>query len=487
MKLAVLLPDAAALDSAGARLRYKRLAAGLKAQGHKLDLIALDRLGKAHKFDRDAYIFAKIYDARAPILAQAIKQAGARVGIDLFDDYFSTTRDPRLTHLRRWFDGFRPMLDFALCGTDAMAAQVAPLLGDLPCQVIADPAPVLDRKALAQSLPQKARRARDSKALQITWFGIGDNPYFRLGLADLQAFADQLLIPARQGFDIRLSVLTNRRALTVAGLERLARLPVEVDLQDWSLPGEQAALAASDIAFLPVGAGAFSRTKSSNRALTALAAGAQVLSPGHPLYADFEAFLYRDFPTLLADLETDSLRHRADRLTELATRMQQVCGAAGQAEALAGFLAGLGTGERQPGRVVCVIHGVGSGGDIHKFAQRMRMLSVASSLSRAQLNFDVTPDGDRVLLSERALGLLRPGLATRAEPAKARGDKPTYRLDMPAAAAPAAQEGAALRITDMARYGAGIGQARALVQALFDTPKIILSEPVSPYFEAATG
>ena len=123
MRLAAVLPGDSARGNAGVRIRYDRLRPRLEALGHRLDFVTIDRFRDENTpLDADLYVFLKIYDARSLVLARRMRAEGRRVGIDLFDDYFSPSPDPRLVHLRRWFRDMRPALDLVLRGTPALAA-----------------------------------------------------------------------------------------------------------------------------------------------------------------------------------------------------------------------------------------------------------------------------------------------------------------------------------------------------------------------------
>lgn len=129
---------------------------------------------------------------------------------------------------------------------------------------------------------------------------------------------------------------------------------------------------------------------------------------------------------------------------------------------------------------VCVLHGMGSSGAVHKRAQKLRYLSVGTPLMPGKLHFDVAYHGARALtvdLSERAKAQLRPWLKTT--PMK--GIKPMFRVEIdplgvprPVPAEP--QEDPALRLVDLARRGPALAEARALLDLLFEAPAVILSE-----------
>ena len=74
---------------------------------------------------------------------------------------------------------------------------------------------------------------------------------------------------------MRLTILTNERALSSRNLIKISRLPVQTKLEIWSESKEIEYLKNTHLAFMPVSHQNFSIAKSSNRCLTALTYGAR--------------------------------------------------------------------------------------------------------------------------------------------------------------------------------------------------------------------
>ncbi len=162
--------------------------------------------------------------------------------------------------------------------------------------------------------------------------------------------------------------------------------------------------------------------KSLNRAITALTAGTQVLSVGYPLYAPLAPFVYRDPRQLLRDLDNAKLALRPETTPNLVAHLKSLADIHHESNSLAEFLTAATSSAakpRTPG-ISAVIHGKESTGNIHKFAQRMGALSVASPLCHANLNYDIrfefAPEGQGydVLISNKKVdsisAALRPKL-----------------------------------------------------------------------------
>lgn len=398
MKLCVIAPSAEYLQQAGVRIRYQRIQPALAALGHELVLELIDDFRASTPRVHDAYLFSKCGDARAPLLAASLRQAGKPVGIDLFDDYYSQVGSSRFVPQREWMRSMAPMVDFFLCSTARMHDVASAWLA-CPGHVLNDPFESFDAAAVGDVVEAKLARTQERRQVDIAWFGMGDNPHFPVGLHDLHAFGHMLHQLAGRDHAVHLRVLTNRRALTVAGLERLARLPVPFTLEEWSVEREREVLAQSLVAFLPVNAQNFSTAKSMNRAVTALASGTQVLSAGFPLYEALGDFVYRSPAALLDDIDGNRLALRAQtagRLGEVFARCADIGEEVRKASA---FLEQVIRDTPAPsGRAAPagVIHGVRTLPDAHKLAQRLNHLSISSPFSVDKLNYDVrfTADGD---------------------------------------------------------------------------------------------
>lgn len=392
MKLGIIIPTEEQKAQAGVRIRYERIKPALKALGHDLDFIPIQDLASTSKPVHDIYLISKCYDARAILAAQHLQSQGAKVGVDLFDDYFSQLTDSRFVRLRYWLRSLLPHCAFVLCSTPGMqeiAKAYAPLL---PAHVMNDPAEPFDAEALAKTLKRKLERARQQRRVEIAWFGMGDNPNFPVGLTDLAAYGSDIDCLRGHGFDIHLSILTNLRAMTADNLAPIRKLATPYSIEEWTAEREAALLERSLVSFLPVNAQSFSRVKSLNRAITALTAGTQVLSAGYPLYQALNPFIYRCPRQLMADLDRSELHMRAATVPSFCERTRQLADVETETKKLTDFLVGLQS-PRLPtahsDAIFAVIHGKETLGDTHKFAQKKNMLSVASPLCKLDLNFDV--------------------------------------------------------------------------------------------------
>jgi len=391
MRIVVLVPSAEYRNYAGARIRYQRILPHLEAAGIELELHDISKFAP-HTADADVLIVSKCHDARALVAAAIFAGRGKLVGVDLFDDYFSQVEDSRMVRFRNWLAQMLSSCNFALCSTDQMATVIHAYRADFPVHVMNDPASELRIDELPDLLTRKFNDARDTRRLIVGWYGVGDNPYFPIGLRDLAAFGKSLAELARNDMDVELRVLTNRRALNATGLSYLQQLPVRAVQQEWSEEAEQALLAEAFVAFLPVSSQPFSTAKSLNRAITALTAGCQVLSVGFPLYRKLNGLIYRDSGSLLADFEKGALRLSPQNIEQYRKTIESFASADLEATELAQFLIRIQAGEPANDLLV-IVHGFESNGIAHQLVQSAHGLSVASPFCRADMGFDVIFNG----------------------------------------------------------------------------------------------
>ena len=411
MKIIVLVPSEEYRSYAGARIRYGRLAPELAASGVDLALVDIARFDPSST-DYDLVLISKCHDARSLILAAAVSARGKLVGFDLFDDYFSQEDDSRLTRYRAWLRQLAPVCDFALCSTSVMVEVIAKYRRGLPVYVMNDPAPEHDTNSLERIVAKKVADALNLQRLRVAWFGIGDNPYFPVGLTDLAAHGAAVMELSASGMAVELTILTNRRALTADGLALIRQLPIAAEVSEWTERAEHDLLREALVAFLPVNASSFSRGKSLNRAFTALSSGCQVLSVGYPLYSALEPLIYRESAELAADLVRGSLRFSAATASKYREKLEVLASARTEARNLVAFLATLKGAENNGSLLLAAIHGQSTREETHALVRKVSGLSVASPFCAATLDFDVifrgSPDQLTMLISQRASPRLLP-------------------------------------------------------------------------------
>ncbi len=495
MKLTVLVPSDDYRSSAGARIRYGRLAQGLSAVGVSLHLESITAFDPAAA-KCDALLISKCHDAKSLLAAAVVSRRGKLVGVDLFDDYFSQATDSRLNAYREWLAGLLQDCDFCLCSTDMMAEVVQSYKPELPTHVVNDPARAHSVETTLQLVESKIAEAHQRRIIRAAWFGVGDNPYFPVGLTDLYTHASVLSELTRSGMAVELAVLTNRRSLRPEGLELISRLPVPCTVMEWSESAEREVLEKSLLAFLPVATQRFSSAKSLNRAFTALSYGCQVLSVGHPLYATLQPLVYREPNAFLADLSQGRLRLSAGTSEVYREKLHDFGSAETEALRLAEFMKGLVPAPAHDPVRLCVVHGLATRAEIHHLAQSLGGLSVASPYCSANLDFDVffrgLPPEMIMAISPRASGQVVSDTISRSERDASVASRSILnlsprRLENHSADRIAAGPSAPLPY-QLATYAPSMREIRRQLKETFGPIRLIISEtsrvPVSTSVEA---
>lgn len=429
MRLLFIVPSTGHKTTAGSRIRYDRL-----AQDGDCFTVSIQSLAELTSDDLsscDVCILSKTYALESLAIAQALRSMGKTVGIDLFDDYFTQWDDPRLTRFRRWLALACRACDFALCSTPNMRRVIEHYAPDLPIHVLPDPYPEIDPAALAPILADKLARAQRERVIDVLWFGIGSNPFFPVGLQDLVAWSSSLRALAAAGLRPQLTILTNKPALRPERLAQLSRLPIDYRIDFWSLDAEKEALAKALVCFLPVNGQSFSRAKSLNRALTAISAGAQVLSPAFPLYAELDPAIYTNATELAQDVTEGRCRIRAENATEIARIVAETSAVTSLRRDLFDFLSGLVAQKAQrastrAARKVALIYGLNQDIPAVRGAKAAGVLSVGSPFVRLERAYDIRMDylsgpGLDVWITPQMKPFLAPGLNARLAPPERKG------------------------------------------------------------------
>lgn len=496
MKLQVLVRSASWLESAGTRIRYRRLQRAFKACEWLLSVDPIGSISDGLALDADIYLISKCHDAGALMTADMLREAGALVGFDLFDDYVSGEGSLTFGH-RDFLRQLVGSVDFFLCSTDRMAEVVRSFAPQVPVHVLNDPHGSFDALQLAKSIEAKRLKAAATRTIEMVWFGQGHNPIFPVGLSDLAGFGSELEVFARAGWKARLTVLSNPEALDEGVLGSLQSLPFPVAIDTWSELGEATALRRALVAYLPVNHQNFSIAKSLNRAVSALTGGAQVLGTGFPLYAQLDPLIYRSAHTLAEDLDNGRLRLDQGSIATLSARLSAIANPAHEAQALIAFLQGL---EPLPAVPVedramrAIVHGYVSTGQIHRICKSLGWLSLGCPFTQSNLPFHAeigqfaSDGGLEIRVSREGHARLGDRWRQIAQPLpRSQSDSYTHRVPMPASAAGTLLEGSipAMWTSRAARILAGPDLMRAAVAVydeIFPGTKFLVSEMEYPQF-----
>jgi tetratricopeptide (TPR) repeat protein len=210
----------------------------------------------------DTVVISKVFTKHAINLAQDAKARGARLVVDLCDNYLS---HPKRGMLQR---SLLTLADLIVASTETLAQSIL-ALGYKVAAVISDPV----------EMPRGVVRFNPDQILKLLWFGHANN-------IDTLAQLLPQLASFSQKQQLRLSVVTTLQN----GAEDLARItPCGLDLTyiPWSLEATQAALKDCDLVVIPTLASEMKKAKSPNRLLEALWAGRMVIAGPLPAYIPF--------------------------------------------------------------------------------------------------------------------------------------------------------------------------------------------------------
>ena len=299
MKITFIVPSSQWLTAAGVRIRYKRLEPSFYEKGCHISITPLQDITKRCIQESDVVIVSKIFSSDSLYIISLCRSLDVKVGLDLFDDYFSNQRLSVFRKFHDWLELASKIIDFIICSTDRMIDVASEFIDpDLIHKINDTRDSSIIFSETRDLLDQKSHAVSQKKDFNILWFGIGDNPYFSVGINDLSNYSNALFQINKLSPKINFTILTNERALSAKNLTRISRLPIPAKLEIWSESKEIDYLKNTHLAFMPVSHQKFSIAKSSNRCLTALTYGCQVLSNGFDLYSEFSELIYtltRDF------------------------------------------------------------------------------------------------------------------------------------------------------------------------------------------------
>lgn len=339
MIITAIIPSRKWIDSAGVRIRYKRLYPYFDANNVELKIIPLEEVETPCIKHSDLIIICKIFEVDSIKIISLCHDLGIKVGVDLFDDYFS---DPSLSVFSKqhdWLELAAKMCDFAICSTARMKAVASTFFDKQYIHQINDTKdPSISFDETIHLIKSKLDSLIRSNTLKILWFGIGDNPYFDVGIKDLNSYSNFLFQIGRICTPLTFTILTNERALTSENLSSISNLPIEARIEIWTEELEDNLLRESHIAFMPVSHQNFSVAKSTNRCLTALTYGCQVLSNGFNLYSEFSNLIYQSTDELINDCKPLNFRLNENSVQEFEKICNKSYDCATEVSKFVGFL-----------------------------------------------------------------------------------------------------------------------------------------------------
>jgi hypothetical protein len=219
----------------------------------------------------DVVVFSKLFNATPiqPLLMQVAREAGARVVVDVSDDFVD----------KAYAEQYRDSVKAA----DAVSTASAFLAGRIAEMTGKQATVILDPYEGERGEPRWAPRPR----LEALWFGNVTN------LSGLELSLLQLL---ESGNPMHLVVVTRlgRSVLEWGRLRKATLAPdIDLDLREWSLDATVDALRQCDLVLLPINREArYYSSKGPNRMVESLWAGRFVVAQPLPAYEEFRQWAW---------------------------------------------------------------------------------------------------------------------------------------------------------------------------------------------------
>jgi hypothetical protein len=329
-------------NNAGYRVRTMPLAAALEEFSIVPKILPAEEFIASIKSIADEaalVILAKPSDTVMFLCMKYLASRGVRVIADIFDNYFSWSGPlyQRGLH-RQWLRAVDPEV---CSGVIASTPYLGAVLGKIGisnvCQVsdLAPGAPLDDLAGFELSA-----KWRNPQQIEVLWYGISGNPYFRAGLDDLISWGRVLLrIRDRLRGRVRLTICTNQVAAVGAALKYFTGEGIETRFVPWTAEVCDDLLQAAHLVLLPSNLSGFSLSKTHNRCSDALWRQCLVLASPNGPYANLNGAVYRDVNELCDDLLALDHSKVADKLRTAVGEISRTYSKSEHVQRLAGFIA----------------------------------------------------------------------------------------------------------------------------------------------------
>jgi hypothetical protein len=389
MIIALVFNDIPDESNAGFRIRYKPVIDFLEKLGHEIHIKSIneDLFSNNYNF----VIFIKCYNFKSVLIANDLSKRGVFVGVDLFDNYFSDFENINLKKFRIWLKRIIGHCSFVICSTNLLLLEIKSYIGSTPVYIMNDSVEKPSYQIIEELVKKKIKWFIKNKTVNIAWYGMGDNPYFDVGLDDLISYIGEIerlqYSIYNLNYIVSLEILTNKRALTLTNLKKLNGLNIKYTIHEWTKEKEDELLTRALLVFLPVSYQAFSKVKSLNRALTALCSGANVFSVGFPLYQCINSWIYTDGDNFIKDLSKNELKLNNFNIKKMLTDISKVSDVELEAVMLTNYLNSV----KLRGNSKNYLYITHKNPDIklHKILSKHGHISAATEFCNKNFNFDL--------------------------------------------------------------------------------------------------
>lgn len=281
------------------RLRCLNPLTSLRARGWPIELYRKD-----HSSKYKAIVYSKVFDRETYKEALSLKEAGARIGFDLCDNYFYTANDSTLW--RQVGDDVRRMIEIAnevVASSHALADEIVrqvriskaiTVIGDgVESEINVSGISRWERDWYHFQTNRFLRRIEAQKAngiIPLVWFGNHGSPQAEGGMADLLKIRTALEFICKQ-FPISLTVISNARDQFQ---QQIQMWDIPTTYVEWNPVSFLPILRAHCIAVIPITCNPFTRCKTNNRLTLALHCGLAVVADSIPSFLEFSESCFLD-------------------------------------------------------------------------------------------------------------------------------------------------------------------------------------------------
>lgn len=304
INIAWLLEDISG-ENAGLNIRTLPIAEDLCSLGVKVNILSYSEvieqiLSKNLSQCYTLWILSKPSKPEYIALMINLKQMGYKVGIDIFDNYYSSSNALDSFGVRSVWNAALKIVDFITVSTNYIRSCILDLLDRQHSRqaiifLLSDRVPGnTGNQNPKQAVDKWNALAADEIPFTVSWFGIESNPYFSVGLDDIYANSSTLLliknlVGAVWGnhstflFNLCTKNLPESHRLCSA----LSSIGIPTRFIEWSKDSCSNLLKSSHLAFLPTNNSDFVLSKTHNRLTNALNEGCiTYITPGS-LYSVF--------------------------------------------------------------------------------------------------------------------------------------------------------------------------------------------------------
>lgn len=270
--------------NAGITIRIKPVIKRLRSQGIEVSLVTFkdivgSLLNASGDLAKGTYLFSKPHKYEYLACMLALQNLGYRVGIDIFDNYYSESDALREFGVQSIWKNILREADFCIFSTPYLLKYASSLRIDSKYMyVIGDPVyPDWYDPLKIKTSTKWEQFFREQSHIDVIWFGIDSNPYFSAGISDIfcniSRLREFLLYPSwffNKKITHKIYICTRDTLRSRKLVTELYKIGINVEFVQWSNNVCTQLLEDSHAVFLPTNNNDFVLSKTHNRLVEAL-------------------------------------------------------------------------------------------------------------------------------------------------------------------------------------------------------------------------